>query len=108
MIAPWMRQPGSTINQIPKPCSYTTGLTGYQVAYLVFRERLEQYNQHGGSERTRWVLDQYNNLRDRYGAEWDGVGPNLDLRPVEFFDDLEGCYHEATKYFRGLQDNSVK
>jgi hypothetical protein len=22
MVTPWMRQPGSTINQVPRPCSY--------------------------------------------------------------------------------------
>lgn len=36
MVAPWLRQPLSTINPYPRPCPYTYGLTWYCVGYRAF------------------------------------------------------------------------
>jgi len=106
MVAPWLRQRGTTINQYPRPCYYTKGLTWYHVGYNVFYMKLKEHNngtQATGPEEspsTHWVQKAYEKLRDKYGQEWDGITKSLHARERGFFDELHDYYDQTTEYFK--------
>lgn len=109
MVAPWMRQRGSRINQVPKPTSYARGLTYYHGGYRTFESRLKKYIEHNSdSTHAKWVLEQYTYLQTKHKHEWDGISPDVHKRPLEFFDDLEKLYYETTDYFKSLQNRDIK
>ncbi|KAH6961910.1 hypothetical protein BKA56DRAFT_177224 [Ilyonectria sp. MPI-CAGE-AT-0026] len=101
MLAPWLRQPNSIVNEYPRPIGGTKGLTWYCTAYKVFYEELKKYNRSGTSQ-TRKIEMYYEQLRRDYGVEWDGVSDGLKNRQSAFYDALEDRYNETTDYFTGM------
>ncbi|KAH8202519.1 hypothetical protein TruAng_003327 [Truncatella angustata] len=100
MVAPWLRQRPGTLNQYPRPWSYTYGLTWYHVAYHAFYHRLCEYHKHGfGTLSTRWVETEYLALQNMCGDEWDRISPNVNFRKGEFFDKIQRLYEQTTRYF---------
>ncbi|RGP81295.1 hypothetical protein FLONG3_439 [Fusarium longipes] len=100
MLAPWLRQPCSMVNEYPRPLGGTKGLTWHCVAYKVFYEELKKYNR-DGTWQTRQIAMYYEQLRQGYGVEWDGVSKGLTSRRMDFYDTLERMYNETTAYFTG-------
>ena len=109
--APMIRQSFSSIVRIPQPAGYVVGLTQEQVGFVVFHKRLhdlvtERDAAHQPvSEQTRSILHQYEELRDRYGEQWEDqevCNQKTNDRSIEFLDDLYGRHTAATKYFKDL------
>ncbi|KAF5131589.1 hypothetical protein E5D57_007944 [Metarhizium anisopliae] len=101
MLAPWIRQPNSIVNEYPRPLGGTKGLTWHCTAYKVFDKELEKYNRVGTCQ-TRQIEIYYKQLHQDYGVEWDGVSEGLKNRPRAFYDALEELYNETTDYFTGM------
>ncbi|KAK2468839.1 hypothetical protein H9L39_19601 [Fusarium oxysporum f. sp. albedinis] len=100
MLAPWLRQPNSIVNEYPRPLGGTKGLTWHCTAYKVFYEELKNYN-HPGTHQTRQIEIYYEQLNRDYGVEWDGVSNGLRNRQRAFYNVLEQLYNETTHYFMG-------
>ncbi|RYO23914.1 hypothetical protein AA0111_g8887 [Alternaria arborescens] len=105
MVAPWLRQPASRVNCYPQPLGpqNTLGLTWYCPAYRVFYDQLVEYNRRKGTIQTRKIAKNYEDLKEKYGVEWDGISPSLMDRSVHYYDDLESLYKDTTEYFQGIQ-----
>ena len=100
MVAPWMRQPHSRINRVPKVAPSVIGSTFFHARFLVFHARLQAHP--NPTSDMREVLKRWDRLRV-WNPEWDGISPNPDLRPLEFLDLVEECYHQTTVYFHKIQ-----
>lgn len=105
-----MRHPHQTLVRIPSPTSYEAGLTKQQEGFVVFYRRLHDLVISRGnrvSEQTRLILNQYEDLKLRYGDQWENehvCNLRLNDRSVEFLDDLHKRHDETTQYFMNLQD----
>lgn len=99
-VAPWMPQPNSQINRAHKVAPSVTGSTYFHDRFLVFHARLQAHP--NPTNDMRGVLRRWDNLR-AWNPEWDGIGPNPDLRPLGFLDLVEECYHEPTAYFQTIK-----
>lgn len=109
--APMIRQSYSSIVRVPQPAGYAIGLTQQQEGFVVFHKRLydlvaqRDANNEPVSKQTRSILNQYAELLNRYGEQWENqevCNHKLNDRSVEFLDDLHGRHLAATKYFKDL------
>ena len=100
MVAPWMRQPNSRINRVPKVAPSVGGSTYFHDRFLVFHARLQGHP--NPTNDMRGVLKRWEDLR-AWNPEWDGISPNPELRPLGFLDLVEECYHETTAYFQKIK-----
>ncbi|MCJ1458891.1 hypothetical protein MMC28_009267 [Mycoblastus sanguinarius] len=109
--APMIRQPRSSLVRIPAPAGYVVGLTQQQEGFVVFRNRLNDLitkrdaNGEPVTEQTRLIFEQYEDLRDRHGDQWEDqhvCNRILNKRSMEFLDDLHARHTAATNYFKNL------
>lgn len=111
MAAPMMRHQRSSLVRVPAPAEYNLGLTEQEEGFVVFRNRLRDYiaeqdeKNEPVTNQTRHVLDQYEELRRRYGSQWEDqhvCNQTLNDRSVIFLDDLHSRHTAATRYFKDL------
>ena len=111
LAAPMVRQPRSSIVRIPAPSEYNIGLTQQEEGFVVFRNRLRDFiaERDAKSEpvtsQTRYILEQYEELRQRYGSQWEDqhvCNRSLNDRSMIFLDDLHSRHTAATQYFKNL------
>ena len=105
IAAPVLRSRGSTIIRIPTPAQYCIGLTYHKEGFVIFYHRLKAHNIHWPSNHTRWVLEQYENLRSKF-AEWeDEVEANKYANgdSLAFLEKVHDLWDATTVYFKVLQ-----
>ena len=103
--------PHSTITRIPQPSAYVEGLAQSLVGLRVFQHRLNDLvteRRATGvsiSAQTASILQQCQELQDRYGDRWED--PKNDARSLEvnqcsiaFLDDLHARHNTTTSYFQ--------
>lgn len=100
MVAPWMRQPNSRINRLPKVAPSVIGSTFFHDRFLVFHARLQAHP--NPTNDMREVLEKWKKLRV-WNPQWDGISPNPELRPIGFLNLVEDYYHQTTAYFQKIK-----
>lgn len=115
LAAPMIRQPRSSLVRVPAPAGYYLGLTQQEEGFVVFRNRLRdlitERDAKGESvtHQTRHILEQYEELRERYGKQWEDqhvCNQSLNDRSIIFLDDLHSRHTAATQYFKNLAQSS--
>ena len=109
--SPILRRYGSSIVRVPKPSGYAEGLTLEEVGFVVFYNRLRDLvserdaQSEPVSAQTRLILEQWEELRDKYGAQWDDpqvCNRQLNDRNIAFLDDLHERHEAAVQYLHNL------
>lgn len=99
MVAPWMRQPKSRINRLPKVAPSVIGSTFFHARFQVFHARLQAHP--NPTKYMRQVLKRWDELR-AWNPLWDEIS-QVELRPLGFLDLVEDCYRETTTYFQKIR-----
>ena len=103
---------GSSLIRIPQPSGYAVGLTEQQEGFVVFHRRLrdlvaERDNRNEPvSTQTRSILKQYEELKERYGDQWEDqnvCNRQANDRPIDFLNDLHRRHNATSEYFKQLQ-----
>lgn len=108
--SPLMHIRGSSVVRVPQPAGYAIGLTQQQEGFVVFRNRLKdliaerEAKVEPVSPQLRFIYEQYEELRQRYGDQWedqkfaDKTPKNL----FAFLDDINTRHAATEEYFLGL------
>ena len=109
--SPMIHQHGSSLIRVPQPAGYAVGLTQQQEGFVVFHNRLKDLvterdakGEHVTAQ-TRLILEQYEQLLDRYGDKWEDqetCNKENRFRSVEFLNDLHTMHDNTTRYFQTL------
>ena len=112
--APMLRQYGSSIIRVPQPAVYVAGLTmqeeGLVVFYKRLKDRIAERASRGErvSEQTNSILEQYEELSQRYGKQWEDQNRcEMNRTSITFLDDLHTKHNATTDYFDALQSKYV-
>ena len=109
--APMIRQPFSSIVRVPQLAGYAIGLTQQQEGFVVFHQRLldlikeRNAKNEPVSAQIHSILQQYEELLDRYGEQWENqevCNQKLNDRSMDFLDDLQRRHLATTGYFKDL------
>lgn len=104
----------SPIVRIPSPSQYVIGLTQQEEGFVVFHRRLQDLiierdsNKEVVPAQTRFILQQYEELKAKYGAQWEDqhtCNKEINNRSVVFLDDLHQRHDMAVQYLSHLQTN---
>ena len=109
--SPMIHRLKSSIVRVPQPAGYAIGLTQQQEGFVVFRNRLKDLIAERDakaepiSQQTTFIYEQYEELRQRYGDQWENehvCNKTLNKRSIDFLDDLNRRHAITTDYFRCL------
>lgn len=109
LACPMIRMRGSKLIRLPVPSEHCAGLTRHKESLVVFHQSLKRYihDRNGGaSERTVWVLAQYEALRQF--AEWEEeIQPLTAINQgrLDFLEEAHTVWEQATAYFIALEQN---
>ena len=102
---------GSSLVRVPQPAGYAIGLTQQQEGFIVFRNRLKdliaerEAKAEPVSPQLRSIYEQYEELRQRYGDQWEDEHSDKNKMPTAlsvFLDDLNTRHEATTIYFSRL------
>lgn len=108
LASPMLRAHGSPITRVPSPSQYTGGLFRHEAGFKIFRHKLSEYiaerEPRGSvSDRTKWVLAQYDTLHAAFPNLWETeVQPFDSINSASRLPFLEKCHDvwdECTAYF---------
>ncbi|KAL8773337.1 MAG: hypothetical protein Q9209_001731 [Squamulea sp. 1 TL-2023] len=111
MAAPMIRPWRSWLVRVPVPAEYNVGLTQQEEGFVVFHNRLRDYVterdaiEEPVTNQTRHILAQYEELKHRYGSQWEDQHTcygSLNESAIPYLDDLHSRHTAATQYFRDL------
>ena len=114
LAAPMIRPPSSSLVRVPAPAGYNVGLTQQEEGFVVFRNRLHGFITERDAKgepithQTRHIFEQYEELRERYGKQWEDqhvCNQSLNDRSVIYLDDLHSRHTAATEYFKNIARN---
>lgn len=104
----------SPLIRIPSPSEYFVGLTQQEEGFVVFHRRLQGFiigkeaKGEAVEAQTRFILQQYEELKFKYGAQWEDqhtCNKEINNRSVVFLDDLHQRHDMAVQYFSHLRTN---
>lgn len=107
-----MRRLGSSLIRVPQPSGYAGGFTAQIDGFVVFHRRLRDLiterdaRKELVSSQTRSILKQYEELKERYGDQWEDqhvCNRLVNDRSIAFLDDLHRRHNQTTEYFKQLQ-----
>ncbi|KAL8827388.1 MAG: hypothetical protein Q9191_003213 [Dirinaria sp. TL-2023a] len=113
--SPMIRVNGSSFVRVPQPAGFAIGLTHEEPGFVVFFNRLKDLlaerdaKSQPVSVQTRSILHQYEELREKYGNQWEDhriCNQRLNDRDVAFMEDLHRRHDSATEYFVNLSSQS--
>ena len=101
---------GSSLVRVPQPAGYAIGLTQQQEGFVVFRNRLKdliaerEAKAEPVSHQLRFIYEQYEELRQRYGDQWEDehFADKMPKNLFDFLDDVNTRHAATDKYFLGL------
>ncbi len=102
----------SSIVRVPSPSEYVVGLTQQEEGFVVFHRRLQDLISERDAKgesvtpQTRFILQQYEELKAKYGAQWEDqhtCNKEINNRSVVFLDDLHQRHDKAVQYLWDLK-----
>ena len=107
---PMIHELGTSLARVPQPAGYAIGLTQQQEGFVVFRNRLKgliaerDAKAEPVSPQLRLVYEQYEELRQRYGDQWEDqhFADKMPKNLFAFLGDLNTRHAATEEYFLGL------
>ena len=101
---------GSSVVRVPQPAGYPIGLTQQQEGFVVFRNRLKdliaerEAKTEPVSPQLRFIYEQYEELRQRYGDQWEdqNFADKTPKNLFAFLDDINTRHAVTEEYFLNL------